>query len=310
MNGRHPHSPVSRQEWGQRSVPAGVRRSPISWGRFVRVLLAAGVLFLFGNCAGRNGPAVGEGLQPAVIRISGSDTMLILTRRWAEEYMKRHPGVSAYVWGGGTARGLEALARGRVDIAAASRPLEPREVQMLADVFKSVGISFAVAKEALSIYVNPRNPIRNLTLDQIRRIFSGEADNWNELGGEDAPIHVLRRPSSSGTYLYLREHVLNGQPYSTAAEVVEDTPGIVRRVEDDPQAIGYGGVAYGPDLHCRVEGVLPSEQAIRDGTYPITRYLFLITTNRPRGEVQRFIDWAQGPAGQAVVREVGFVALW
>jgi len=285
-------------------------KSQITGSRVLGAILLAGILLLFGNCAGRKGPAAAEAHQPAVIRISGSDTMLILTRRWAEEYMRSHPGVAVYVWGGGTARGLEALARGRVDIAAASRPLEPREVQMLADVFKSVGISFAVAKEALSIYVNPRNPVQNLTLDQIRQIFSGETNNWKEVGGDDAPIHALRRPSSSGTYLYLREHVLNGLPYSTAAQVVEDTPGIVRRVEGDPRAIGYGGVAYGRDLHCSVEGVLPSEAAIRDGSYPITRYLFLVTTNQPRGEVQRFIDWAQSPAGQAVVRDVGLVALW
>jgi phosphate transport system substrate-binding protein len=236
--------------------------------------------------------------------------MLILTRRWAEEYMRQHPRVSVYVWGGGTGRGLDDLIHQRVDLAAASRPPQPEEVRELARRFGSVGVSYAVAKEALSIYVHPENPVRDLSMDQLRLIFSGRLQNWNELGGPDAPIQVLRRPSTSGTYLYLKEHVLNGDDYSASARTVPDTPGMVERVSRDVRAIGYGGIAYGQDLHCRVNGVVPDESTVRDGSYPITRYLYLLVSASPRGEVRRFVDWAQGPDGQKLVRRMGFVALW
>lgn len=273
-------------------------------------LLFSLALGLAPGCSARVGPETLPVSESGRIRISGSDTMLILTRRWAEEYMREHPRVAVYVWGGGTGRGLDDLIHQRVDLSAASRPPQPDEVHQLAERFGSVGLSYAVAKEALSVYVNPGNPVRNLSTEQLRQIFSGQIDNWRAVGGEDAPIRVFRRSSASGTYLYLKEHVLNGAEYSSDARIVQDTPEMVERVAHDVHAIGYGGVAYGPDLHIRVNGVVPSEETIRNGAYPITRYLYLISIASPRGDARRFVDWVQGHRGQEIARGMGFVSLW
>lgn len=248
--------------------------------------------------------------EPASIRISGSDTMLRLNRHWAEAYMKSTPGVAVYCWGGGSGRGVRDLIDSRVQISAVSRPLLAEEVRLLAERHQTVGLAFAVAKEALSIYVHPENPVRDFTLSQLFGIFSGSIRDWRELGGQPAPIRVFRRSSVSGTYSYFLEHVLNGTDYRVDAEVRGNTEDIVNSVSEDRWAIGYGGLAYGEKLHGRVEGIAPLEENVRNGAYPITRYLYLVTLHRPSGAVKDFVDWVQGPEGQAIVREAGYVALW
>lgn len=247
---------------------------------------------------------------PSVLKISGSDTMHILTRRWAEEYMKEHHGVSIYTWGGGSGRGVEDLISQKVNICAASRPLNAEEIRWLAERHESVGVSYAVAKEALSIYVNPDNPVRDLSLQQLKSIFTGKVTNWKDVGGKDAPILVLRRASSSGTYLYFLQHVLEEEPYTRRARVYRNTRGIVEEVRENEYAIGFGGVAYGEELHCNVNGVAPTVQNIRENDYPITRYLYFYTVYSPRGEVRKFIDWVMAPAGQRLAQESGYVPLW
>jgi phosphate transport system substrate-binding protein len=247
---------------------------------------------------------------PSIIKISGSDTMLLLTRKWAEEYMRENHRVSVYTWGGGSAKGVEDLIGGKVHICAASRPLGAEEVRLLANRYDNVGVSFAVAKEALSIYVNSDNPVRDLSLQQLKLIFTGKLTNWKDVGGKDAPILVLRRSSSSGTYLYFLEHVLEEEPYTAKARVYRNTRGIVQEVIDNEYAIGFGGVAYGEELHCRVEGVLPTRKNIRDGAYPITRYLHFYTVGSPGGELKKFIDWVMAPDGQGLAEEAGYVPLW
>ena len=163
--------------------------------------------------------------------------------------MKEHHGVSIYTWGGGSGRGVEDLISQKVNICAASRPLNAEEIRWLAERHESVGVSYAVAKEALSIYVNPDNPVRDLSLQQLKSIFTGKVTNWKDVGGKDAPILVLRRASSSGTYLYFLQHVLEEEPYTRRARVYRNTRGIVEEVRENEHAIGFGGVAYGEELH-------------------------------------------------------------
>lgn len=236
--------------------------------------------------------------------------MLVLTRIWAEEYMKEHPGVSVYAWGGGSTKGIKDLLAGHVEIAAVSRPLLASEARQLADRYGSVGLAHLVAKEALSIYVNPQNPIRDFSLEELRLIFTGKIRRWSELGGPDQPILVLRRSPASGTYHYFREHVLDGAEYTPVAQVMSNTRSIVEEIEKNAFAIGYGGVAYGKPLHSLVSGVLPSEENIQDGSYPLTRYLYLLTVTSPRGGSKALIDWILGSRGQRLAREAGYVSLW
>jgi len=246
-----------------------------------------------------------------IVRISGSDTMLILTRLWAEEYMTRHGGVSVYTRGGGTATGAEHLVRGEADICAASRPLLPEEASRLARNFRTLGLSILVAKDALSVYLHPDNPVRSLTLEQVRDIYLGEIKEWSALGGRESSIRILNRMPNSGTYLYFKEHVLEGAAYSSTVETMPTTRRVIEVVAADPDAIGYGGIAYSERIFaCPINGVAPTEENVIRDRYPLTRYLYFYTVNVPEGQVKDFIDWTLSPEGQEVVTRAGFFPIW
>ncbi|MFZ5515859.1 MAG: phosphate ABC transporter substrate-binding protein [Candidatus Zhuqueibacterota bacterium] len=244
------------------------------------------------------------------IHIMGSDTMLILASRWAEEYMKISPNTSVYVEGGGSHKGFEALIQGKTDICTASRPVLADEARLLAERYNKIGMNFLVAKDALSIYVHPENPVKNLTIEQLAKIYRGEITNWSQIGGKMSPILVLIRSPNSGTYIYFREHILEGEPYSQFAQILTSTSAIVKAVQENEEAIGYGGLAYGKEVvHCRINNVEPTEENVRNDTYPITRYLYLYTIDSPRGIVKQFINYTL-KEGQAAIRDVGYIPLW
>lgn len=246
-----------------------------------------------------------------VIRLKGSDTMVILARLWAEEYMQRTPGISVYVDGGGSATGIEALIKGEIDICTASRPLRPSEVQRLVKRYNNLGVAFLVARDALSIYLHPDNPVRNLSVEQVKGIFSGSITNWQAVGGKNEPILVLSRSPNSGTHLYFQEHILGGEPYGKNVVTMPTTAAIVEAIAQSPQAVGYGGIAYGASLvHCNVNGVSPTEDNVRKETYPIARYLYFYTIDKPQGIVKAFIDWVLSKEGQRVVKKVGYIPLF
>ena len=249
--------------------------------------------------------------QIAVIKIKGSDTMLELTDNLAEAYMKKHPGISIYVDGGGTAEGVRALIRGDVDISTASRNLKPEEVKLLAEYYETLGMFFLIAKDALSIYLNPDNPVKNLTIEQLKGIYQGKITRWIELGGKDDPIIPVTRNPNSGTYLYFKEHILEGDDYCEDAVVQATTRSVIQFVEDHINAIGYGGMGFsGEVFHAKIEGIEPSEKNAQNDTYPIVRYLHFFTTREPKGAVKNFIDWVLTLEGQKIIHESGFISLW
>ncbi len=245
------------------------------------------------------------------IIIIGSDTMLELTSNLAEVYMKQNVGISVLVSGGGTATGIKALINNQTDICTASRNLKPDEAKFLADYYGSLGLVFLIAKDALSIYVNPKNDVMDLTQDELKKIFTGEITNWNALGGKNSSIIPVIRNPNSGTYLYFKEHVLEDEEYTDNAKVESTTKEIVKSIEENENAIGYGGMGYkGNVIHAKINGVEPSENNVRNDTYSIIRYLHFFTTKTPGGEVKKFIDWVLSPAGQSIVRKSGFIPLW
>ncbi|MGA9291879.1 MAG: phosphate ABC transporter substrate-binding protein [Ignavibacteriaceae bacterium] len=245
------------------------------------------------------------------IKIKGSDTMLYLTKQLAEEYMKKNTAVSIYVEGGGTAAGIRSFVVGETDICTASRTFKGEEVKILADHFKSVGISFIIAKDALTIFINPTNKVRNFSLKQLKKIFTGKITNWKELGGDDSKIVVLNRNPNSGTYLYFKEHVLSSEEYSPDVVTKPTTASIVDEVIADKNAIGYGGIGYQRDsAGASVEGIQPTEANVRNNTYPISRYLYFYTQSTPSGIIKDFIDWVIGPEGERVIEKAGYISLW
>jgi phosphate transport system substrate-binding protein len=249
--------------------------------------------------------------EVARITIKGSDSMLPLTEKLAEEYMKQNPAISIYVYGGGSAEGIKALIRNEIDICTTSRNLEPQETKALAEYYGSVGLFYLIAKDALCLYINKSNPVKDYSIEQIKNIFECKVINWNELGWEDREIVPVIRNLNSGTHLYFKEHVLEGAEYCNSAIVKSTTNDVIEFIEQNNNAIGYGSIGYSGDFsYARINGIEPSEKNAQNDTYPITRYLHFFTTQIPKGSVKNFVDWVLSPEGQRIVKQAGYIPLW
>ncbi|WP_269685853.1 PstS family phosphate ABC transporter substrate-binding protein [Flavobacterium lacustre] len=246
------------------------------------------------------------------ITVKGSDTMVILSQKWAEIYMKKNPGTVIQVTGGGSGVGIAALINGSTDIANSSRPIKPSEMEKLKARYSTLGVEIPCAKDGLSVYLNKGNGVNELTLKQIGEIFAGKITNWKEVGGVDASIKLYGRESSSGTFGFFKDNVVKTD-FSPTCQTLPGTAAIVNAVKKDKYGIGYGGAAYAEGVKdCKVKkddkspGILPTAATIKNKTYPITRYLFMYLKSRPTGDTKAFIDWILSPEGQKVIVEVGY----
>jgi phosphate transport system substrate-binding protein len=174
-----------------------------------------------------------------------------------------------------------------------------------------------VALDGLSIYVNDQNPITQLSLPQLKQIFTGKIRNWKELGGPDLPITIYSRENSSGTYEFFKEHVLEGHDFAASAQAMPGTAALMQAVAKDPKGIGYGGAAYGSGARALLvselpggKGIEPSAANIITHRYPIWRFLYIyVSPALDKNEVHQYLDWIRGPEGQALVQEVGYFPL-
>lgn len=247
------------------------------------------------------------------ITVKGSDTMVILAQRWAESYMAKNKGATIQVTGGGSGVGIAALINGTTDICSASRPMKPSEREKLKQRFNTVGVEIKVAKDGLSLYLNDANPVTELTLEQIRLVYTGKIKSWAELGGPDTRIIPYGRENSSGTYVYFKDSILAGGDFTPAMQTMPGTAAVVNAVAKDKNAIGFGGAAYAKGVKfVKVKanpaspGYAPTEENIRKGSYPVARFLYMYTRNRPTGALKKFVDWVLSPEGQTVVTKVGY----
>lgn len=247
------------------------------------------------------------------ISIKGSDTMVIMNARLAETFMAKQPGTTIQVTGGGSGVGIASLINGTTDIAASSRPIKTSEVDKLKSRFATTGYAYPIARDGLSVYLNSANPVRELTIAQIRDIYTGRITNWKQVGGKDATIILYSRENSSGTYQYFKDNVLMGKDFSPRAQTLQGTAAVVNAVAQDANGIGYGGAAYAKGIRfaavkkdAKSPAITPSIETVRSGQYPISRFLYLYTRVKPTKEMKAFIDWATGPDGQQIVTKVGY----
>ena len=247
------------------------------------------------------------------ITVKGSDTMVILAQRWAEEYMKAHGDVSVQVTGGGSGTGISALINGTTDICNSSRPMKSSERDKLKSRYSSLGVEIKAAKDGITLYVNDNNPVSELSLDQIKQIYLGTITNWKQVGGADGKIILYGRENSSGTYVYFRDFVLGGSDYSPIMQSLPGTAAVVNAVSKDKAGIGYGGAAYAKGIKVvkvKKDASSPAYEAsaetIGNGVYPITRYLYMYTRSRPTGAMKAYIDWILSDEGQKIVSKVGY----
>ena len=271
---------------------------------------------------GSQSAAAASGTSGAAVSVEnkGSDTLVNLALAWAEKYMGDHPEIRISVTGGGSGTGIAAMINGTVDIANASREMKPEEIAAA----KKNGfdpVEFVVARDAIAVVVNPENPVDRLTLQQISDIYTGKVTNWREVGGEDRPIVLLSRESNSGTYVYFLENVIRlGEVsdllFSPDTLLMPSSEGISNEIRQNPNTIGYDGLGYvtGDQKVIAVAGgvgqpyVLPAVATVNDGSYPISRPLYMYTAGEPSGHVKEYMDWILHD-GQVMVQELGFVPL-
>jgi phosphate transport system substrate-binding protein len=285
------------------------------------IVLAIIVALLLSACAASS-PL---GKSPAAvysIQNVGSDTMVNLALAWAEAYQGEHPDVRIAVTGGGSGTGIAALINGTVDIANASRAIKNEEVDR-AQSNHIAPVEHTVARDAIAVIVHPSNPVKHLTLEQISDIYTGKITVWKQVGGENRPIVRLSRESNSGTHVFFLEQVIrlgdstSKALFSPETLLLPSSEGITAEVRQNPNAIGYDGLGYvTPEVKTlavarKAEGpfALPSIESVNEGTYPIARDLYMYTPGKPTGQIAKYLEWINGPAGQAIVGRLGFVPL-
>jgi phosphate transport system substrate-binding protein len=254
--------------------------------------------------------------QKVVCKIKGSDTCLPLSQKEAEVYMQKNPGSSISIVGGGSGVGLAALISNTTDIAQSSRKMKLDEKIKMQDAGKAFE-EIIIAFDALAVIVNPANKVYQLTREQLEDIFTGKIINWKELGGDDMKIIAYSRESSSGTFEFFKEHVLNKKNFATTALLMPATGAIVQSVSQTTGAIGYIGLAYiNKDVKALKVSydqgktyVAPAVETAKNKTYPITRPLYYYYLTSIEKTVKPYVDFILSAEGQKIVLEEGYVPL-
>jgi phosphate transport system substrate-binding protein len=244
--------------------------------------------------------------------IKGSTTVLPIAQKVAEAYMKQNPGVKISLEGGGSGNGIKALIDGSTDIADSSRFIKDKEVSLAVEKGR-YPVPFAVAYDCIVPVVHPSNSLTNLTIAQLKKIYKGEVKNWKEIGGPDAPMVVISRDTSSGTYEVWEEKVLHGDKVFPGALLQASSGAIVQAVSKNKNAVGYIGIGYlNKEVKAlKVDNVEGTAETTLNGTFPISRPLYMFTPGWPKGDTLNFINFMIHPQkGQKFVAEAGFVPLY
>ena len=293
--------------------------------RLITTALTAGVLLCFTQTGCKKGQGGGNGgstTASTTIQVQGSDTMVNLAQAWAEAYSKVNPNVSVEVGGGGSGVGIAALINGTVEIANSSRDMKADEKTKAKSTGGKDAKEFTVGYDALAIYVHKDNPLNEITMEQLASIYAedGKVAKWSDLGINvpgcgSAEIIRISRQSSSGTYEFFREHVLNKKDFRQGSRDMNGSKEVVDTVSGTPCAIGYSGMGYatpgvkmlkvapkaGAPAHA------PTVETAQTKKSPIARPLYMYTLGDPEGEAKAYIAWSLSAEGQKIVEETGYV---
>ncbi len=280
-------------------------------GKLVALVLGIALALALTGCgrASSDGGAAGE--LTGSLTVQGSDTMVNLAQAWAEAFQNDNPGVTISVTGGGTGTGIAALVNGTVDFANASREMKAEEKQQAADAGVDP-VETEVAKDGIAVLVNPANPVADLTVEQLGSIYRGEITNWKDVGGNDKPIVLLGRDTSSGTYEFFKEAVVGKDAeYAKAMKNLQSSQAIVDEVSKNADAIGYVGLGYenAQIKPVTVGGIAATVDTVLDGSYPLSRGLYMYSNGKADGAKKAYLDWILSDAGQKLVADQGFVPL-
>jgi phosphate transport system substrate-binding protein len=274
------------------------------------------ILLLFA-CSSHGNKAKIESIQ-----IKGSDTIVNLIQVWAENFIKSHPNLNISITGGGSGTGFASLINKTCDIAMSSREVEDIEVA-LAKQNNVNPIGFKVGLDGLVVIVNRDNPVTQLTLTELKNIFMAKITNWKEVGGQNRKIVILSREANSGTHMFFKEHVIrsgyanSSDEFSVHSLMMPSSQAVYDEVLQNPNALGYVGMGF-VDNKIKVISVAvdenskyiyPTRDTVVNGSYPISRPLYLYTNGKPEGIIEMFIDYAVSDEGQKIVVDTDFVPI-
>jgi len=242
------------------------------------------------------------------LTIKGSTTVLSIAQSCAEVFMDMHSDVNISVQGGGSGVGIASLIDGTCNIADASRPIKDKEKDKAKEnnvqAYENV-----VALDGIAVIVHPTNSVDGLSIEQIKKIYTGEISNWNEAGGKKMKITVISRDSASGTFETFNELALDKERVRSDALLQASNQAVAQTVSRTPGAIGYVGLGYLSSAvkGVSIEGVEPTNENVINGSYELSRKLFMYTDGAPAGIVKEFIDFVLSEEGQELVKKAGYV---
>lgn len=240
------------------------------------------------------------------IIIAGSTSVQPLSETIAEVYMEREPNVAIEVQGGGSGQGIKSIKENIADIGALSREVKNDEKSQVA-------AEYVIAKDGIAVVVNRNVNVENLTLEQIRKIYTGKIKNWRDVGGDDRPITVVSREEGAGTrssFTEITGIVEDGVDHTTKAALVQPSTGAIKKtVAKTPDAIGYISLNILDDTvkSVKVEGTAPTVDNVLSGTYKIQRPFLYVVNGKLSEPAKAFIAFIMSAEGQRIVAETGFI---
>ena len=271
----------------------------------VSLLIIAALISACGGTSTPGAPVTDPTTDNSTISVSGSTTVQPLAEKLAEAFMTENTSIRIDVQGGGSSVGVKAAGQGTSDIGMASREIKESE---LAE-FPKLNV-VVIARDGIAIVANADVTVSDLTVEQVRDIFSGKITNWKDLGGEDQNIIVVSREEGSGTRGAFEELVMGKDALITASAILQPSNGSIRTtVSTTPYSIGYMSFGYLDDTikAISIGGIAPTEPNAADGSYPIVRPLNMLTNGEPTGAVKAFLDFILSDAGQKLVIEDGYI---
>jgi phosphate transport system substrate-binding protein len=279
---------------------------------FVLPFLTA-LAFGFTSCGSKDGAKA-----TVSIKVSGSNTMAQVGTAWAEAFS----GAKVSVAGGGSGIGISELTEGRIDICTSSRPMKPEEKAKIKEKQGKEPVEFVVGYDALAVFINPGNPLKEISMDQLKDIYwaGGSTTTWEQVGpgGLTGPITVLGRENTSGTYEFIHDAVVGkNEKFRGNISSQSSSQSIIDNIATVKSAIGYDGMAFktakvnwlAVSKKTGEPAVMPAADDARSGKYPLARKLYLYTIGEPTGAIKDFIDFALSAAGQKLLADTGYVSL-
>jgi phosphate transport system substrate-binding protein len=255
----------------------------------------------------------------ASIQIKGSDTIVNLIQELVEKFIEQNPSFNISITGGGSGTGFASLINKTCNIAMSSRKIEEKE-RMLAETKNIKPVEFKIGLDGLAVIVNKNNPVNKLTLEQLRNIFMAKITNWKEVGGETRKIVILSRESNSGTHMFFKERVLgidDKDEFSIQSLMMSSSQAVYDEVCQNPNALGYIGMGFVDErvksvsiaVNAESEYIYLMPENVMNGTYPISRPLYIYTDGEPQGIIKMFIDYVLSDEGQKIVLKTGFISI-